>query len=254
MKKWVSISLCAAVASLGLASNAQAQSATTPVPVSPTERLHRDTLTNPNTAFSIKRYGDYQTMQDGRKIMFGQEQQIRQGMRLNNIETERYRVAQEVADCLFSAMGEKVETVIPTQSNDGAIVIVGSSCFKQARAEVDKDSVMGALSEQLIKRKGKSYEPRALSVDVDAAERFSGLVPGASPDFAMIGRCLAVYSPGLVQEVLETDPGTRQERKAVDRVYASTPECGLAKRPEQVPTTYQRSAFAVGLYDWMHGS
>lgn len=252
MKKWMMMGLYS-VAACAMATNAHAQHATTPAPVSPTENLHRGTQTNPTNAFSIKRYGAHQVFSTGRKIMFGQEQQIRQGMRLANIETERYRVAQEVAECLFSAMGDKVTTLVPTQANDGAIVIVGSSCYKQARAEVDQDSVVGALSEELIRRKGKTYEPRALTVDVNAAEAFSGLVPGAAPDFAMIGRCVAVYSPGLVRDVLEAEPGTRKEKKALDRVYASTPECGLSKAPGAVPTTYQRSALAVGLYDWMHG-
>ena len=93
-----------------------------------------------------------------------------------------------------------------------------------------------------------------MMVDVNEAEEFSGLVPGAAPDFAMIGRCVAVYSPGLVQAVLATEPGSREERAAIDTLYAATPECGLSQAPGKVSPSYQRGVFAMGLYRWWQRS
>ena len=251
MRKMAGI-LCGAVVAMGFAASAQAQGVTTVVPVSPTENLHRGTTMLPPADWQIKRFGDYQVMETGRKIFFGQEALNRNGMQLPNIHAETYRVAQEVADCLFGSLGDEATAMVPA-SDDDVIRIVGNACFGQARAGVHKSFLHGAISEAYIKRHDKRYEPRAARVDVDAAEQFSGLVPGVDHDFDMIGRCVAVYSPGLVRDLLETKPGGRDEKKAVDRIYAATPECGLAKSPKRVPSSFQRAAFATGLYQWMHG-
>ena len=79
-------------------------------------------------------------------------------------------------------------------------------------------------------------------------------MPGANIGLAMIGRCAAAYSPGLVQGVFAQKPGSDAEAKALDTLYSSTPECGLTARPDELPATRQRAALALGLYDWLHRS
>ena len=44
--------------------------------------------------------------------------------------------------------------------------------------------------------------------------------------------------------------GTVRDVAALDALYASTPECGVAERPKKVPLSYQRGVFAMGLYRW----
>lgn len=94
-----------------------------------------------------------------------------------------------------------------------------------------------------------TYEPRAMSLNSDEAEAFYTPKNG-SATVDHIGRCVAVYSPGLSVDVLKAEVGSPAEEQALDKLYKSTPECGLSARPASVPNVLQRAAIAFGLHDW----
>ncbi|MBW0144920.1 hypothetical protein [Sphingomicrobium clamense] len=239
------------------ASPAMAQHATSPAPTSPTENLHRG-YDQRQTTFSAQRFGRRTSGEDLRRMLFSEEAIIDANMITPSLDADIYRYAREMGDCLIESMGDEVERILGRAytDEDGTIRIeagdveLRTACIMQRGHLVPRETLNAALAEAFIARAEATFEDRAMSVDVNEAEDFTGLVPGAAHDFTMVGRCAAVYSPGLVQDVLATEPGSSDERDALNRLYAATPECGLAKSPRKVPTSYQRSVFATGLYHW----
>lgn len=151
-----------------------------------------------------------------------------------------YRDALKVAACIGEA-----ETPDPGLSFEQRLLAHRDCLDKGER--MDGLSLRAALGERDLGPLD-GLPDRALSVDVDAARRFSGVEPGAKIDMAMIARCAAIYSPGLAGKVLAPDPGSREgEGAALDALYAGTPECGLRQRPEALSTTFQRATVALAL-------
>lgn len=250
--------LASSALSVGLSTEASAQWATGPAPQSPTEMLHRGGTMNYTGAFQVQRFGGSSADVTGRRMLFFEENIIRNGMITPSMDADSYRYAKDMSDCLIESMGTEADTLMgdTSEGDDGSIVIKATvkkyrtACIMHRGHMVPQQTLTAALAESMLERNGATFDPRAMTVDVNRADEFSGLVPGAEHDFEMIGRCAAVYSPGLISDVLATDPGSKEERKALDALYASTPECGVAERPKKVPLSYQRGVFAMGLYRW----
>lgn len=253
----ISTILAGAAAATCFAAPAMAQHSTSPYPASPTEQYHRG-YDHRQTEFSAQRFGRNSANESLRRMLFSEESIIDNAMITPSMDADAYRYAREMGDCLVESMGDEVEGFLGTAftDEDGSIRIqaadmkLRTACIMQHGHLVPRATLSAALAETFLERAGASFEDRAMSVDVNDAEEYTGLVPGAAIDFEMIGRCAAVYSPGLVQKVLATEPGTDDERDAINALYASTPECGVAKAPRKVPVGYQRSVFATGLYHW----
>ena len=111
-------------------------------------------------------------------------------------------------------------------------------------------AVNTALAEQILRSENKGFAAHVSPSDVNAAKAFYASAQGVTMD--SLGRCLAVYSPGMVQGVLGTTAGSTNEAKAFDALYAETPECGVRKAPSGIPANEQRNAVANGLYYWTH--
>jgi len=111
--------------------------------------------------------------------------------------------------------------------------------------------VSASLAEEGLKAMDVEWEDRAMSLDMDEAEAFY-LIAEEKASLDTIGRCLAVFSPGLAYKALNTEPGSTDEEGSFNTVYRSTPECGLATAPTGVPIPFQRAALAHGLYQWMN--
>lgn len=110
--------------------------------------------------------------------------------------------------------------------------------------------INGALAERLVERAEPALDDRARAVNMTSAEPFYVAAHGRT--MGTVGRCLAVYSPGLAYKVLATQPSSNQEDAALVTLYGRTPECGLAKMPAGIPLGEQRSAIAAGLYQWLN--
>lgn len=254
----IALILASSALCVGVATEASAQWATTPAPQSPTEMLHRSSTMNETGAFAPQRFGVNSADVTGRRMLHFEENIIRNGMITPSLDADSYGYAKDMSDCLIKSMGTEAESLLgdTSESEDGSIVIKATvkkyrtACIMHRGHLVPQQTLSAALAEAMLARNGATFDRRAMVVDVNRAEEFSGLVPGAAYDFEMIGRCAAVYSPGLVSDVLATEPGSKEERKALDALYASTPECGLAERPGKVPLSYQRGVFAMGLYRW----
>ena len=106
-----------------------------------------------------------------------------------------------------------------------------------------------ALAEQLIKWGNRGFAAHVVPTNLSAAKAFYASAQGVTMD--SLGRCLAVYSPGMVQGVLVTAAGSPNETRAFEALYAETPECGVRKAPPGIPADEQRNAVANGLYYWM---
>ena len=126
------------------------------------------------------------------------------------------------------------------------------SCIKAESSGIPMTIVNAALAERVILGEGPQLEPRAMSLDQNVADAFTTMAPGVKINFDIIGRCAAVYSPGLTYKVLETEPGSDAELEALNSLYKNTPECGLRESPDGAPTGYQRGVLAAGLYHWLH--
>ena len=110
--------------------------------------------------------------------------------------------------------------------------------------------INGALAEQLVRMKQPSLQARAALADAAAAKAFYATSGGITID--SLGRCLAVYSPGLAYRVLATGAGSATEAQALSQLYAQTPECGVRAAPRDIPVVEQRTAVAAGLYHWLN--
>ena len=111
--------------------------------------------------------------------------------------------------------------------------------------------VSGALAARQIDAMDVTWEDRAKSVDMDKAELFYMPKKGASASLDSVGRCVAVFSPGLAHTALQTEPGTSAETAAFGKLYQATPECGLKAVPTKIAMPFQRVAIANGLYHWL---
>lgn len=170
--------------------------------------------------------------------------------------------ATAVADCMVEQDGDRAGRLVASSQYDSLARAANTRyryCLLQKASEdgvelknASLETLNGALAETLLKHDGITYEDRAPLVDVNEAERFSGVVPGARIDLDMVGRCVAVYSPGIVQQVLETTPGSAEEAAELEALYRQTPECGLGGRPDSIPASLQRLSVAKGLYLWVN--
>lgn len=110
--------------------------------------------------------------------------------------------------------------------------------------------ISGALAEELVRLKQPALQSRAAPADAASAKAFYATGGGITVD--SLGRCLAVYSPGLAYRVLSAPVGTTAESEALGQLYAQTPECGVRSTPRDIPASEQRSAVATGLYFWLN--
>lgn len=169
-------------------------------------------------------------------------------------------LALPVSKCLVSALGEDAGTLLGGPMTDDerfdrlSKALSGESrkCISGEAQGLPVAIVNGALAESLLVAQSPELSPRVMDLNQNDADAFTTMAPGVKMNFDIIGRCAAVYSPGLTLEVLKTDPGGKDEKVALDKLYASTPECGLRAAPEGAPTAYQRGVLATGLYHWLH--
>lgn len=124
-----------------------------------------------------------------------------------------------------------------------------SACSRDSGA-VPVQVINYGIAEELVRRGSfASLADRAPSVNVDDATRFQGAASG-QVTVDSIARCLSVYSPGLVSKVLTTPVRSDAEAAAMQTLYRSSPECGLAAVPTSVPIPFQRGELAVALLQW----
>ena len=165
-----------------------------------------------------------------------------------------YRDSVQVARCLHSDGLESNWSDGPLsddpeyKSLSAALSSRNGICARRS-GSANLTMVSSALAEFRLKDMSLSLADRATSVDEDVAQAFFSPAQG-SVTMAHVGRCLAVHSPGLTQQVLESRPGSTAEDAAMAELYGATPECGVASAPEGIATAYQRVALAHGLYVW----
>jgi hypothetical protein len=195
-----------------------------------------------------KRNGDFMNEYDTKVVL---------GAQLSG--EKRKVVAEGVVDCLIRRNPEGAGSLVggPMSSDEQYSALTKalssrySRCVDAKAAGIPMDVVNGALAEALIKKSRATFDPRAKSVNVTEAEKFFA---SPSPTMASIGRCLAIYSPGMAKDVLDASAGTSVESTALNTLYAKTPECGVEQQPPGIPAAEQRAAIASGLYLWTHRS
>jgi hypothetical protein len=167
------------------------------------------------------------------------------------------------AQCLLRMGGDRVASLIGGEGTDDETYrdmrrgMLGQyrGCARNPSGRVMPMMLSSAIAEELVRREEtRAFEERAMSVNVDEAARFHGDVEGGQVTLSRISRCMAVYSPGLAYKVLQTRVGSDEESAALDALYARTPECGVAQRPKDITSVFQRAAVAQSLYLWSHRS
>ena len=169
-----------------------------------------------------------------------------------------YADAQAVAQCLVKRVGAGSGALIGGALNNDpkfnrlsqALAGKYDSCTRSARGSVPLVAVNAALAEQLTRATSMSLPRYSSGLNEVATKAFYE----ADGRFTIdnLGRCVAAYSPGLVNQVLSTSPGTRSETDALATVYAETPACSVRTTPADVPLIVQRNALATGLYAWLN--
>ncbi|QIG80508.1 hypothetical protein [Stakelama tenebrarum] len=173
-----------------------------------------------------------------------------------------YRASIQEASCVVNISGDRSADLIGGELTDDprfrdltrAMSQRYSACVRDPSGRVMPIMLSGAIAEQLLlEQPAESFEDRASSVNVNDAEAFHGnLAEGVT--MAKIAACVAVYSPGLVRKVLDTEVGSATEGEALDAAYRATPECGLPARPASIPEAFQRGALAEALLLWRERS
>lgn len=170
-----------------------------------------------------------------------------------------YGDAGKVADCLYKVEGGNVSALVggplsddPEYSKLMSAMDSHTKCRRGDRRALGL--LIGAsLAEKSVLGSEQELPPRALSLNMDIAEPFYTPTQG-SATIDHVGRCVAVFSPGLAANVLKTKVGSESEKKALSAAYRATPECGIADTPEGVPAALQRAAIAYGLDAWLRES
>lgn len=164
--------------------------------------------------------------------------------------------ARAVADCLLTRAKGKAADML-AGSNDlnfsklqKALTGKYSQCNRVSAAGVPLVVINTALAEAILRSENRSFQAHTNPTDWAAAKAFYTSANGVTMD--SLGRCLAVYSPGMINSVLATPAGSASEKKALEALYAETPECGVRVMPAGIPADEQRNALATGLYSWLH--
>lgn len=247
MKRLALMLIATAGSMTAMASAAHAQAGGAPQPV-------------PRTPPPAGGTGIYQNGQTETHTEFAREWSMREMMTSPESYSAAQALAATVTQCVVDKMGkdagsllggpmtkdEKYEKLVKALSKDHR------ACLKPEAAGIPMVIVNSSLAERVVLGSGKDLEPRAMSLNQDEADAFTTMGPGVKLNFDIIGRCAAVYSPGLTYKVLETEPGSDSEKAALDALYKNTPECGLREAPDGAPTGYQRGVLASGLYHWLH--
>jgi hypothetical protein len=187
---------------------------------------------------------------------FRSEYESRIMMNFQDKPTAAQTEARIVADCVMKRAKGKAGELLGGTAEDPNFEKLQkglggkySSCNREDAAGLPMVALNTALAEQLIRSGNRGFAAHVTPADVNAARAFYASAQGVTMD--SLGRCLAVYSPGMVQGVLGTAAGSPNEAKAFDALYAETPECGVRKAPSGIPVDEQRNAVANGLYYWM---
>ncbi|HEX2803586.1 MAG TPA: hypothetical protein VHN55_06335 [Sphingomicrobium sp.] len=163
-----------------------------------------------------------------------------------------------VARCVVSKAKGKAGTLVGGAFTDdpkygelmSALQNKYSRCVDTVAVGLSMDLVNAAVAEELLRVEPPAVPERATIADVAAAKAFYVETKGLTIEG--IGRCLAVYSPGLAYRVVQTPPASPEESAALAAVFAKTPECGRSAPPAGIAPAYQRAAVATGLYHWTH--
>ena len=168
-------------------------------------------------------------------------------------------VAKVVAQCLAtSAKAKAGELVGGPMTDDPNMKRLSRGLIGRYRACAPKTDgiplilISGSLAEELVRLKQPALQARTVPADAASAKAFYATSGGLTID--SLGRCLAVYSPGLAYRLLFTGAGTAAESEALGTLYSQTPECGVRATPKDIPMSEQRSAVATGLYHWLQKS
>jgi hypothetical protein len=174
-----------------------------------------------------------------------------------NQRQEKTSSAQDVAACLVSESREKAGALLGgPMTDDETFKRLTRSLTHERRncapetAAIPLIYINGALAEELIRRERPALAIHATPADLGAAKAFYTGLNGVTMD--SLGRCLAVYSPGLAYAVVFTPAQSALEKQAMARLYAETPQCSVQVAPSNIPANEQRAAVAAGLYHWTH--
>ncbi|MBW0144921.1 hypothetical protein [Sphingomicrobium clamense] len=201
-----------------------------------------------------------QSGNDDTSLRFEREWSIREMLASPESYTRAHRLASGVSRCVVERAGAEAGSYLggPMTGDEGfealteALTKDHRRCIQSDAQGIPMTIVNAALAEQVILAAGPELEPRAMSLNQDEADAFTTMGPNVKVNFDIIGRCAAVYSPGLTYEVLKTEPGSDEELSALNKLYTNTPECGLRESPDGAPTGYQRGVLAAGLYHWIN--
>jgi len=188
---------------------------------------------------------------------FNRQYEARMRFNFQDKPTAAQFEARVVAECLVKRAKGKAGELLGGTPEDlnfeklqKALTGKYDSCNREGAAGLPMIAINTALAEQILQSEKRGFAAHVSPSDINAAKAFYASAQGVTMD--SLGRCLAVYSPGMVQGVLGTAAGSTNEAKAFDALYAETPECGVRKAPSGIPANEQRNAVANGLYYWTH--
>lgn len=205
---------------------------------------------------AASQFGKFE-VKNGREI-FANEYNSKVILNFQNDPSGAYNGAGTMARCLAKNARDKAGQLLggPLTDDPGfdrltrALTGKYKVCYPEGAAGLPLFVINAALAEELLRSGAPSLQDRVVPTDLNGAKSFYSGPSGLTMD--SLGRCLAVYSPGLAYRVLKAPAGSAQEQQAMGMVYAYTPECGVTAMPKDIPAVEQRSALATGLYAWVH--
>lgn len=169
------------------------------------------------------------------------------------VARQQYSAAIRIAECLERSVGRADELPGGDLTDDPEFAALARATKRHGRrcvgGALDPSFFMllnGALSEVLLRGNERDLPDRAELTDIVAARRFIYRPEG--PTIQTLGRCLALFSPGLSMAVLGKVAGSAEEDRAMGKLYSATPECGLSSAPAKIGKDLQRAALASGLF------
>ena len=189
---------------------------------------------------------------------FRNQYESRVVMRMEDQPQQYLASAKAVAECVVRKAKDKTGDLIggPLTKDPefkrlaGALTGRYKICYQDVGNGLPIVVLNGVLAEEVLRADALAL-PR-FATPKDEAEARAFYAGSGDITIDSVARCLSVYSPGLVNTVLQTGVGTPAEAAALETLYAETPACNVRTPPKNVPSIEQRSALAVGLYSWTH--
>lgn len=173
--------------------------------------------------------------------------------------SEAYFSARKFADCVRGISEERVIGVLAAYPGSGDEIRRLQAVSQRFRgcaasnSSVPSSYIRGAMAESLLNTdnyKQVIANANNTSIALTAYPRGEGKETMQVKTLRAVFRCLAFASPPMAANVLAKPAGSEIEKKSLNFLFSSSPNCAGASYPKGMSVQLQRAILAESLYNW----